>query len=44
VLATGIPVASLDGRRATPALWAAVIAGRLLLERVGALKGAGIGA
>jgi hypothetical protein len=40
VLATGIPVASLDGRRATPALWAAVIAGRLLLERVGTLKSA----
>jgi hypothetical protein len=33
VLATGIPVASLDGRHATPALWAALIAARLLLAR-----------
>jgi hypothetical protein len=30
-LTTGIPVARLDGQRATPALWAALIAGRLLL-------------
>ena len=33
VLAAGIPVASLDGRHATPALWAALIAARLLLAR-----------
>jgi hypothetical protein len=43
VLATGIPVASLDGRGATPALWAAVIAGRLLLERMSTLVGAATG-
>jgi hypothetical protein len=46
VLAAGIPVASLDGRHATPALWAALIAARLLLARVagrtstGAIEGA----
>ncbi len=34
VLAAGIPVASLDGRPATPALWAALIAARLLLAHV----------
>jgi hypothetical protein len=34
-LATGIPVACLDGQRATPALWAALIAGRLLVEQAG---------
>jgi hypothetical protein len=46
VLAAGIPVASLDGRHATPALWAALIAARLLLARAasrtstGAIEGA----
>ena len=46
VLAAGIPVASLDGRQATPALWAALIAARLLLAHVagrhssGAIRGA----
>jgi len=46
VLAAGIPVASLDGRRATPALWAALIAARLLLAHAagrsstGAIEGA----
>ena len=45
-LAAGIPVASLDGRHATPALWAALIAARLLLARAagrsstGAIEGA----
>ncbi len=45
-LAAGIPVASLDGRPATPALWAALIAARLLLVRAagrsstGAIEGA----
>jgi hypothetical protein len=45
-LAAGIPVASLDGRHATPALWAALIAARLLLARAagrsptGAVEGA----
>jgi hypothetical protein len=46
VLSAGIPVASLDGRHATPALWAALIAARLLLVRAsgrsstGAIEGA----
>jgi hypothetical protein len=46
VLGAGIPVASLDGRHATPALWAALIAARLLLARAtsrsasGAIEGA----
>jgi hypothetical protein len=42
VLATGIPVASLDGQRATPVLWAALIAARLMVATLGAhaLEGA----
>ncbi len=35
LLELGIPVASLDGRAATPALWAAVLVGQLLLARGG---------
>ncbi len=35
-LASGIPVAILDGQHATPALWAALIAARLLIARVAA--------
>ncbi len=42
VLAAGIPVASLDGRHATPALWAALIAARLLLARAVSRSGAGV--
>jgi hypothetical protein len=34
VLASGIPVASIEGQRATAALWAALIASRLLLQLV----------
>jgi hypothetical protein len=30
-LAIGVPIACLDGRKATPALWATVLAGRLML-------------
>jgi hypothetical protein len=41
VLAAGIPVASLDGRHATPALWAALIAARLLLARAVSRSDAG---
>lgn len=33
LLELGIPVASLDGRAATPALWAAVLVGQLLLAQ-----------
>ncbi len=33
LLELGIPVASLDGRTATPALWAAVLVGQLLLAQ-----------
>jgi hypothetical protein len=33
LLELGIPVASLDGRTATPALWAAVLVGQLLLTQ-----------
>ncbi len=33
LLELGIPVASLDGRAANPALWAAVLVGQLLLTR-----------
>ncbi|MGC8463042.1 MAG: hypothetical protein ACP5P9_05160 [Acidimicrobiales bacterium] len=36
LLELGIPVASLDGQPATPALWAAVLVGQLLLARGGA--------
>jgi hypothetical protein len=35
-LAAGIPIACLDGQRATPALWAALIASRLLIGAAGA--------
>ncbi len=38
ILGLGIPVASLDGRQATPALWAALLIGRLVL---GQARGAG---
>ena len=38
VLGAGIPVATLDGQHATPALWAALIAARLLLTRAVAVE------